>query len=74
MHESFSSYLKIIPFAIKNKRVLEFINLEFQKDTDRYRRHRFKEYIKNEISSEDANSKLFSNKKFYFGIQNDLEK
>jgi len=73
MHESFSSYLKIIPFAIKNKHVLEFINLEIQKDTDRFRKNRFEEYINKEISSEDAIAKLFPNEKFDLNILNDLE-
>jgi len=73
MHESFSSYLKIIPFAIKNKHILEFINLEFQKDTDRFRKNRFEEYINKEISSEEAITKLFPNEKFDLNILNDLE-
>ncbi len=74
MHESFSSYLKIIPFAIKKRRVLEFINLEFQKDTDRFRRHRFQEYVKRGISSEEATSILFPNIKFDVSTLDNLEK
>ena len=73
MHESFSSYLKIIPFAIKKKRVLEFINLEFQKDTDRFRQKRFQEYVKNEISSEEAISNLFPNTKSEDNTLDELE-
>lgn len=73
MHESFSSYLKIIPFAIKKRRVLEFINLEFQKDTDRFRRHRFQEYVKRAISSEEAIPKLFPDIKIDYSLLDGLE-
>ena len=44
MKESLSTYAKLIPFAIKNKRVLEFINLKWQKDSDKWKRKRQAEY------------------------------
>ena len=59
VHESLSSYFKIILFAIKNNLVIEFINLKWQKDTDRFRRKRNVEYSKKALSTNKVISKIF---------------
>lgn len=73
MHESFSSYLKIISFGIKQKRIIEFINLKFQKDTDRFRRKYLKDYLALEMTPENALVKLIPNDNFDFKTLGSLE-
>jgi len=73
MHESFSSYLKLIPFAIKKKRVREFINLKYQKDTDHFRKKRLQDYIKREVDIEKALETLFPLTKIQYDIFDSLE-
>ena len=73
MRESLSSYFKIIPFAIKNKFVIEFINLKWQKDTDRWRRKRVSEYEHLSISPDDVISKIFPKNTFNSKILSKLE-
>jgi len=73
MHESLSSYLKLIPFAIKKKRVREFINLKYQKDTDHFRKKRLQDYIKREVDIEKALLTLFPLTKIQYDIFDSLE-
>lgn len=73
MKESLSTYAKLIPFAIKNKRVLEFINLKWQKDSDKWKRKRQAEYYKNAITPEQALNIIFPNKNFKTAVFQNLE-
>jgi len=59
MYQSLSFYVKIIPFTIKNKKIIEFLKLEWQKDTDVFRRKRAEEYSKRALRANEVISKIF---------------
>ena len=66
-------YLKILTFALKNKKTREIINLRFQKFADRGKKKRKKEYDKLSIDSDNALSKIFPDKKISLEIPKKLE-
>lgn len=75
MKQSLLTYIKIISFAIKKQRILEFIDLAWQKFTDRWKRHRRQEYTDNTITLEEALQRIFPNKiSFDNSIFSELEK
>ena len=67
------NYLKILTFALKNKKTREIINLRFQKFADRGKKKRKKEYDKLAIDSNNALSKIFPDKKISLEIPKKLE-
>ena len=73
MNESILEYFRIIPFAVKRKKVLEFINLKLQKDTDRWRNKRRREYEEKSISPKDALKKIISDVKIEDKTFSELE-
>lgn len=74
MKETVASYLKIVLFAIKNKKIIEYLNLKWQKDTDRFRNKRKNEYIDKAINHNAALSILLPNKTLDSKIFLDLDK
>jgi len=59
LFQSLSFYVKIIPFTIKNKKIIEFLKLEWQKDTDVFRIKRAEEYSKRSLRAKEVISKMF---------------
>ena len=53
-----SDYVKIAIYAIKNKKISEFVDLKIQKDRDKKKNKRKAEYVENEINSEEALKKI----------------
>lgn len=73
MSNSVSIYLRIFAFAVRNHRLLEFLNLKWQKLTDRSRNKRRNEYKKLMLSEQEALSQLFPGKKLPPNFFNSLE-
>ena len=61
MKESPYTYAKLILFAIKNKRIIEFVDLKWQKDIDRWQKKHEGEYNEKAITAEMALAKIFPN-------------
>ncbi len=68
-----SYYSEIIPFAIKNKKVIEFINWKFEQKFDKIKQKRKEEYNKNMQDSHQIFKKLFPNHEFHSDIYEKLE-
>ena len=54
MRLTLPDYAKIAIYAIKNKKISEFVDLKIQKDRDKKKNKRKAEYVENEINSEEA--------------------
>ncbi len=73
MRFTLSDYAKIAIYAIKNRKVSEFVDLKIQKDRDKKKNKRKAEYVYNEIYSEEALKKIFPNQTFVDKIFVELE-
>ena len=74
MRFSILSYAKIVTHAIKNKSVREFIDLKKQKDLDKKKSKRKKEYFKKEITPEKLIKEQFPIQENDKNVIEDLEK
>ncbi|MFQ5573493.1 MAG: class I SAM-dependent methyltransferase [Nitrosopumilaceae archaeon] len=68
-----SYYSEIIPFALKNKKIIEFINWKFEQKFDKIKQKRKDEYYKNMQDSHQILKKLFPDKEFRSDIFEKLE-
>ena len=73
MRLSLPDYAKIAIYAIKNRKVSEFVDLKIQKDSDKKKSKRKAEYVENEINAEEALGKIFPNQIFVDKIFVELE-
>lgn len=69
----FSYYSEIIPFAVKNKKLVEFLNWKFEQKFDKMKQKRKEEYLKNMQDSEKIFKKIFPDKNFHSDIFEKLE-
>ena len=74
MKESISSYVKIIVFGIKNRKILEFIDLQYQKFSERWKLKRKNEYTRRSVRMEQALEKIFPGKTIDTSQLSELEK
>ena len=74
MRFSIITYAKIMIYAIKNKSVWEYIDLKKQKDLDKKKSNRKKEYFKNEITPETLIKEQFPMQENDKNVLEDLEK
>ena len=67
-------YFKIFSFALRNHKLLEFLNLKLEKLKDSSKRKRKEEYKRVMQSEEETLSQLFPDKRFDPVLFNDLER
>lgn len=67
-------YAKKFSFAIKNNQALDFIDVRWQFQMERWRRKRKKEYFEKVISADDALEKLFPSISNDYNLTLELEK
>ena len=73
MRLSLLDYAKIAIYAIKNRKVSEFVDLKIQKDRDKKKSKRKADYVQNEVNSEEALKKIVPNQTFVDKIFVELE-
>ncbi len=77
MKMTLTDYVKIVSYAVKNRKVSEFVDLKIQKNADNKKSKRKQECIENEITMEESLKKIFPNKtldeKIFINLENHIE-
>ena len=74
MRAPLRTYFQIFKYTLQKRKTLEYLNLQFEKTSDKWTSKRKNEYLELAMGVEDALAKIFPGKKINDEVFNNLEK